>query len=212
MTRWRQFIILPVLLLMAACAGRFEADVSRFHRLQQPGGETIKIEPVVEDKEGSLEFRAYSDMVAQELRRLGYQVVGSEAESDLIARVDYGVGGGNTIVRSSGGYTGFGYYHRYPWYYPWAPYGYYSPFNTYDRDVRSYVVYPRWLVLQIVRADLDQDDPKWMVFEGRAESRGENKRLNEVMPLLVQALFTEFPGRSGETTEVEIKLDSARNY
>lgn len=211
MRRWRHFILFPILLLVTACAGRFEADVSRFHRLAQPGGETIKITALDETKAGSLEFRAYSDMVAQELRRLGYRVVGPEAESELTACVDYGVGSGNTIVRSYGGYSGFGYY-RHPWYYPWGPYGYYPPYYGYDREVRSYVEYPRWLVLQIVRADLSREDPEWMLFDGRVESRGKNERLNEVMPLLVQALFAEFPGPSGETTEVTIKLDESRSY
>lgn len=95
----RILILTPVLLLMAACASKFQADVSRFHRLEQPSGQTIRIEPLDERKMGSLEFQTYASMIAPELDRLGYDVVGPNEDSQLIAKVDYEVADGNTVVR-----------------------------------------------------------------------------------------------------------------
>ena len=197
----RLLILAPVLLLLAGCASTFEAQVTRFHKLERPSGQTIKIVPQDDRKLGSLEFQTYASMIAPELEKLGYKVVGPTASSDLDARIDYAVADGNTVVRS---FPTLEPTWNYGYYYPWGPwYG----FHSHDRDVRSYIVYPRRLDLQIVRADLKPTDPNWMVYEGHAVSRGLSDRLADVMPLLIQALFTNFPGESGATNEVDIKLN-----
>lgn len=204
MRSMRILVITPVLLLLAACASKFEADVSRFHRLEQPSGQTIRIEPLDERKTGSLEFQTYASMIAPELDRLGYNVVGPNEDAQLIAKVDYEVADGNTVVRSyPDHYPGYYGYYR-PWYSPWYGYG---PYGYGGSDVRSYIVYPRRLALQIVRADLEPTDPNYMLYEGHANSQGTNDRLPEVMPLLIQALFSNFPGDSGATDEVSIPLE-----
>jgi hypothetical protein len=199
----RLLILAPVLLLLlAGCASTFRADVTRFHKLERPSGQTIKIMPQDDRKLGSLEFQTYASMIAPELEKLGYKVVAPSADSDLIARVDYAVSDGNTVVRSYPSmYPTWYYDYYYPWASPW--YG----FHARDRDIRSYIVYPRRLDLQIVRADLKPTDPNWMVYEGHVVSQGRSDNLPDVMPLLIQALFTNFPGESGATNEVDIKLD-----
>ena len=45
------------------------------------------------------------------------------------------------------------------------------------------------------------------VFEGRAESVSRSNRLQTIVPNLVEALFTDFPGNSGETLRITIKED-----
>jgi len=201
----RILVLMPVLLLMAACASKFQADVSRFHRLEKPSGQTIRIEPLDERKMGSLEFQTYASMIAPELDRLGFNVVGPNEDSQLIAKIDYEVADGNTVVRSYPDYFP-GYYGFYrPWYSPWYDYGPYG-YGYRGTDVRSYIVYPRRLDLQIVRGDLKPMDPNYMLYEGHATSQGTNNRLPEVMPLLIQALFSDFPGDSGSTDEVSIPL------
>jgi len=197
----RFVLVAPLFLLLAACASNFQAEVSRFHRLQQPQGQTIKIVPQDEKKVGSLEFATYASMIAPELTKLGYRVVGPNDKAQLIARVDYAVSDGNTVIRSYPDYAGF----YDPFYWPgyrWRGFG-----PAYMQDIHSYIVYPRRLDLQIVRGDVKPSDPDWMVYEGHAMSQGTNNRLQEVMPLLIQALFTNFPGQSGQTNKVTIKLN-----
>jgi ribosomal protein L35AE/L33A len=40
------------------------------------------------------------------------------------------------------------------------------------------------------------------LFEGRAETTASNNNLTSLMPNLVRAMFTEFPGTSGQTVRV----------
>ena len=201
MRSMRLLILAPVLLFLAGCASTFEAQVTRFHKLERPAGQTIKIVPQDDRKVGSLEFQTYASMIAPELEKLGYKVVAPTAASDLVARIDYGVADGNTVVRSDPTHIGWGYGYYRPWYGPWYDFG------VYDRRIDSYIVFPRHLDLQIVRGDLKPTDPNWMVYEGHVTSRGRSDKLPDVMPLLIQALFTNFPGESGATNEVDIKLN-----
>jgi hypothetical protein len=45
------------------------------------------------------------------------------------------------------------------------------------------------------------------LFEGTVESSGRSKNLAKLMPHMVQALFTNFPGVSGTTDKIVIELD-----
>ena len=43
------------------------------------------------------------------------------------------------------------------------------------------------------------------VFEGRVVSIGGSKDLPKVMPLMIDAIFSDFPGENGSTVRVIIK-------
>ena len=43
------------------------------------------------------------------------------------------------------------------------------------------------------------------LFEGRAESVSRSNRLQTIVPNLVDAIFTDFPGNSGETLRITIR-------
>jgi hypothetical protein len=45
------------------------------------------------------------------------------------------------------------------------------------------------------------------LFEGKAEAVSRSNRLPNLVPNLVDALFTDFPGGSGETVRITIKDD-----
>jgi hypothetical protein len=47
------------------------------------------------------------------------------------------------------------------------------------------------------------------LFDGRAQARSETNRLDILVPDLVQALFTGFPGQSGETVKITIPAKGA---
>lgn len=191
--------------LLAACASKIESDVARFHRMDQavPEG-TFTVVPKDEAKVGSLEFEQYASLVRGELVKLGWTPVNAANASDYVVEVDYSISDGVQVIRSRptayyGYYGGFGH--------PFLHSHFFYPYGYGDYDSYSYTVYTRKLNVDIFRST-----PKGreMVFEGRAESVGRDNRLPEIMPYLVQSMFTNFPGESGVTKRVEIKLPNKK--
>ena len=57
---------------LGACASPgFEAEVTRFHTLPAPAGETLLIEPL-DNLEAGIEFGAYANLIGERLGALGY--------------------------------------------------------------------------------------------------------------------------------------------
>ena len=65
--------------------------------------------------------------------------------------------------------------------------------------IRSYTVYKSHLDLDIVRR-VDNAS----LFEGQAKARSRTDELGALVPNLVEAMFTGFPGRSGETVKITV--------
>ena len=42
------------------------------------------------------------------------------------------------------------------------------------------------------------------LFEGKAQARSTNDNLGTLVPNLIEAMFTGFPGRSGETVKITV--------
>lgn len=198
-----------LLMAVAACATPFKADVSRFQsQLPAPSGQTFAV--VADDPKlsGGLEFAQYAGLVRDRLARLGYTPAGDPARADMIVRFDYGVDSGRERVRSTGvgpywdpwyGYSPYGYWGRSRFGYwggPWH-YGWYDPF--FDSGVESYTVYTSGMTLKIDRA---ADGRR--LFEGKAEAVSTSNRLQYLVPNLVEAMFTGFPGNSGETVRITV--------
>jgi hypothetical protein len=68
--------------------------------------------------------------------------------------------------------------------------------------VRSYTVYTSAIDVKIDRAADGQ-----RLFEGKAEAVSRSNRLPALVPNLVDAIFTDFPGSSGETVRITIRED-----
>lgn len=177
-------LALPVALALSGCATNFDANVSRFsHELPAPAGQTFAV--VAEDprNSGGLEFGQYASLVADQLRKAGY-VQGDAATSDLVVEFDYGVDKGRDKVSVNGPYDPFW---GMGWYDPW--------FN--DVDVTT--VYTSGIELKIKRRS---DGSR--LFEGKAEAVSPSNRLPYLVPNLIDALFTGFPGHSGETVHISV--------
>ena len=101
---------------------------------------------------------------------------------------------------SWGSYYGRPYYSRwggYPFYYGWNdPFWYRSPYST---QIREYTVYESFLDMDLVRRS--DNAP---LFQGHAKARSRTDELNELVPSLVTAMFTGFPGKSGETVKITV--------
>lgn len=209
--RTAKLVVIPLLLAgLAACATPFKADVSRFQsQLPAPTGQSFAV--VADDPKlaGGLEFALYADVVEQEMVRLGYTESTPET-ADLLVRFDYGVDNGRERIRS----TGIGRYDPFfsPWYGYHRPfyrnhlgygrawgYGFYDPFFDRGQEITSYTVYTSGIDLKIDRTANGE-----RLFEGKAEAISTSNRLQHLVPNLVEAMFTDFPGNSGETLRISI--------
>ena len=52
---------------------------------------------------------------------------------------------------------------------------------------------------------IDRASDGQRLFEGKAQAMSTSNRLQYLVPNLVEAMFTDFPGNSGETVRISIK-------
>lgn len=209
-----------VLASLAACASPFRADVSRFQtQLPAPAGQTFAV--VADDPAlaGGLEFSQYADFVEAQMERLGYVQASAPENATMLVRFDYGVDTGRERITTR---PGFGYGYRDPFYSPWHSYrpvyyrgrdggtrvtylpyrpwgyGYHDPFFG-GPEVESYTVFTSGIELKI-----DNQATGQRLFEGKAQALSTSNRLPYLVPNLVEAMFTDFPGNSGETVRISI--------
>ncbi len=207
------------LLTLGACATPFQANVQRFQQMPPAQGQTFTVTAPNPDMANGLEFRHYADLVSQKMTALGYRPAAGTA-ADLTVKIDYGVDKGRErVVRDSfydydpfWGPWGRSYYGR-PWGYGsyWGPYGYYGrpymmgwndPFlygSGWGPSVRAYTVYQSQFGMQIERTG-----SKERLFEGSAEALSRDNDLTHLVPNLIDAMFTGFPGNSGEKVRIAV--------
>jgi hypothetical protein len=206
-------IAAPAALLgLSACATGLPTQVSRFQAMPAPAGQSFVIRADDRDKNGGLEFGQYADLVRARLTALGYREASSQADASFIVSLDYGVDQGRERVVATPdpfgdpwGYRGFGrrpYYgsfgggfgrYRSPFFWGW-----HDPFGG-GYDIDSYTLYTSFLEMDIRRAGDGQS-----LFEGRAQARSRTNELPRLVPNLVEAMFTGFPGNSGETLRITV--------
>lgn len=200
---------------LSACTNTFKADVARFQQLPPAQGQSFAIMPGEQRFAGSLEFAHYGDLVAKRLTDLGYVRAADPSAAQLIVSLDYGVDKGTQRIRSTGlgggFYGGFGSPFFYPGYYRgWGggwrgryALGWYDPFMWGPgwgggADIESYTVYQSKLSMRIDRAGGER------LFEGTARAQSLSSKLTYLVPNLIDALFTGFPGKNGEEIRVTV--------
>lgn len=191
------------LLALSACATGFPTQVARFQAMPAPEGQSFVIQAADPRDRGGLEFSQYAELVRRHLIVQGYREAASPQSATLVVSLGYGVDNGQTKIVSypSAGFgSGFGYGPYYSRYGAYGPYyhGWHDPFWGYP-DIRSYTVYTSYLDLDIRRAADGQS-----VFEGKAKARSQSDALPMLVPNLVEAIFTGFPGHSGEVVKITV--------
>ena len=199
---------------LSACADTLNTTVSRYQAMPAPQGQTFTVVPGGGmARNGGLEFQRYAAVVAQQLAARGYQPAAPGAPANMVVQLGYGVdhgqvryiedpispgwgadpfwgwGGGFGRLR----YSRFG-FHRSPFYYGWD-----DPFYYGGGGIDSYVEYHGQVDLHIRAAGTNQP-----LFDGRVQARSDTNRLDVLVPDLVEALFTGFPGRSGEVIKITV--------
>jgi len=218
------------LLALGGCATGLPTQVSRFQAMPAPSGESFVIQSADPDDRGGLEFSRYADLVRRHLIEQGYSEADSPQAASLIVSLAYGVDDGRQqlVTRPGFGYSRFGYsrfgyggfgyggfgYRPYwsrfggygglrsPFYYGWNdPFWY----RGYGDEVDVYTVYTSYLDMDIKRSGDGQ-----AVFEGTARARSRTDDLGMLVPNLVEAMFTGFPGNSGETVKITVAPERRR--
>lgn len=214
---------------VSGCAQTLPTKVTRFQAMPVAQGQTFFVVPGAGAAQGGgLEFQQYAGLVAQQMAARGYRAAPSPQAADFIVQLGYGVDEGTQRVvedpfyrshaydpfyrgfyGSRFGYDPFwGVYRGRPYYSRYGYYGYRQPFfYGWDDpfwygsggDIRSYVEYKS-------RLDLDIRDRRTnqALFEGEAQARSQTDELGTLVPNLVEAMFTGFPGRSGETVKITV--------
>ncbi len=224
----RNVAALALLLGLAACATPFEARVNRFQQLPAPSGQSFAIQPHDPKKAGGLEFATYANLVRQHLVASGFQEAVGPGNASLVVDLDYNVTQPRERVESTIGYGGFGGFGYGGFGYGGFGYGGYGRgrfgyggygggFGGYGGyggfgyggfgypQVYSETIFNSYVALRISRAADNQ-----AVFEGRAETVTRTNDLTRLVPPLVDALFTGFPGNSGETIRVRLPADPTK--
>ena len=208
----KSFLAVAAVLVLSSCATPFSAKVSRFQALPGPAaGQTFVVQASNPQLQGGLEFGQYARLVSARLVEQGYQPATNPGQAQLIVKMHYDVDRGRERVRSSGlGYGGFGGFggfggRGFGGYGGFGRgnfiYGFNDPFlfGGGFNDVYSYTVFTSELDLQIERTDNGQ-----RVFEGTARAQSDTDDLPKIVHNLVEAMFTGFPGNSGETVKITI--------
>ena len=212
-----KFAAPAALLGLAACATPFQANVQRFQQLPPAQGESFTVVAQDPANAGGIEFGQYANIVASEMVRQGYRQAANPAAADLVVSFGYDVDTGRERVVSDispfgspFGYGRFGLYD--PFYGPrfigrrglygrGFVYGFNDPFifGGGFGGVRSYTIFTGEIDMKIERAGTGE-----RLFEGRAQSMSRSDDLTYLVPNLVEAIFTGFPGNSGETVRISV--------
>jgi len=191
---------------LAACASPkyVVSDVTRFHTLPSaPSGQTFVIATVNPDQGQSLAYHQYADLLTSKLVGMGLKPFGGPTEgADYVVTLEYSVRGPTPDIQShesnwSFG-AGFGGRHMGGWG-SWGG----GPYDNYT-DTKQ--LFMRQVEIDIYRGNTFGLPKRERVFEGRALSAGQNGQIEPVMPYILDALFKDFPGRSGETQRVSIQV------
>jgi hypothetical protein len=217
---------------LTGCATGLPAKVTRFQAMPAPQGQSFYVVPGQGLAQGGgLEFSRYATLVAQQLQAQGYSPAASPNQATMIVQLGYNVDSGTErrvldrygpasydpfgrgyyrpyglygsrfdprfgIYYGRPYYSRFGYYSSYrsPFYYGWD-----DPFWFGGPTVREYTEYKSEVDLDIRRRADNQQ-----LFDGRAQARSTTDNTQVLVPNLIQAMFTGFPGRNGETIRITV--------
>jgi len=205
-SRYPLYLISLLAVLLTACAsgpGMVRTEVTSFNEWPASIERTYVFASPV-GMADSLEQRAYENVVAEELAAQGFSRVQDAAAARLAVTVRARLSEQQRQVVEP---IFFDPFWRGRWDTMWYPPGLYGGYGGY----REYpvTVFQRALTLEI--ADRRATGPAGTgrrIYEGTVLSTGSSNSLAAVVPYLVRALFSDFPGRSGQTRVVEVPIDA----
>ena len=147
-------------------------------------------------------------LVRQQLNKFQYREATSDETSEVAIALSYGIDSGKERLASVPifGQTGVSSSTTYGTLNTYGNYGTYSGITTYTptygvvgSSTVSRTEYSRGLWLYIVDAKSVGTKNLNVLYEASVKSSGSSAQLSRVMPAMIEALFKEFPGKSGGT-------------
>lgn len=187
--------------MLGGCAGAtiLTTDVTRFHQLPPQGG-TVAIVAPDPRKSGTAEFNNLASQAASRLAQAGFRPA-TGAPPDYIAQLDYYqqpvVGGVDDGPRMSIGIGGSNIGHH-----SGVGVGVGTSFELgggRDQDA-----------MRTVTLTIERRDTGARIFEGRAQSTGPTSDFPGAIPIMIDAIFSDFPGENGKTITVPARVNTSR--
>lgn len=204
-----------IALLVSGCAS-IQIEASVFHDLS-PTAQSLKYAVVpVPDQEASLEHKSFLDLVRTELNNRGY-IETPKAEADVYVFLFYGITTGSERVSSYPihGRTGTQYTYIPA---PLPPLGRLPAYSsgttisipTYGvvgTATSSETIFESYLLLHMVdRAESLKEGKVKRRYEAKVLSIGSSSQVAVTVPAMINALFQDFPGKSGSTRRVDLPM------
>jgi len=210
-------IILEIIIFSNGCGTLppiVRSHVTSFHNISGPiENNTFKVLPYEKSMEGSLQFQNYAKTISSFLERSGFRLAEESHEADYTVFVSFGISSGKTITESTPifGQTGGGTTSHSGSVYNAAGSTFYSgtsytmpTYGVVGSSTSTRTQYTRNLALDIVNTSSLKSAKPQKIYEGRVKSTGKCGDVNIVMSEMIQSLFTQFPGKSGQSVTIDI--------
>lgn len=204
--------------LLAGCASsHIESKVTVFHQMPAALEEkTYAVLPWRKDQIASLEFDAYALQVASILSLKGLNMIANGMPANYGVFLDFGIDDGRMETTSYSvpqwGVTGYGNATTTGTINRVGDTAYINTKTTakskygvtgYNQVTNNSQIYRRFVNIDIVEINAVGGVAK-KIYQGRLKSEGSCGTLPTIMPTLLQALLSEFPGTSGSARTVNI--------
>lgn len=210
--RVRRCAAIATVAVLGGCAigpRMIQTEVTTFHEWPTlPADRTYTFARTLEYK-NSLELKSYEDIVRDELAAQGFKPVTDADQANLVVTLRPSVTTVSVALRDQwpaidpfwGPYGGY-YGRRFGGFGPGFG-GFYGPYV----GVEDFGTYRQDIFRKRLELDIDARTPVGKrYYEGRVENTAYNASLAQVMPVLVHALFTDFPGNNGQTRRVDVPV------
>lgn len=214
MKNWMKYVCIAIALgVLGGCGSFIRSNVTAFHEWPEKLPRTSYVFERSALQDANLEYRSYENLVRAQLNQLGLVEAGPKDAPYLKVKFNTDVQSRDVhevypVVTHPFGSPWMGH----PFYGPgWGMpmYGpafmgpiYYGPPVVQQQEMR-YTLHKRELKLTISRFEDGRS-----LFQSHVVSEGQNASLPQVMPYLVRSMFHAFPGPSGVTRQVELKIES----
>lgn len=206
--------VLLSLAMMGCASPRVVSTVTVFHALDEKNLPSFAMFAKKEQR-GSLEFKAYEKRVIDSIVAKGMKEK-TIFDADAIVFIDYAIDDGKEQISSLPvfGPTGGGVSTTTGSLTGQRPAAFnattYTPpsFGVVGVSTSSDTVFTRRLAVEMIdRKILEKEDRYHKIYEASVVSRGSSDSLPKIIPYMIKALFSEFPGNNGAEKTVEIPMD-----
>ncbi|HEX2530293.1 MAG TPA: DUF4136 domain-containing protein [Burkholderiaceae bacterium] len=202
-------LVMAGTLLVGCASPKIRSEVTVFQDWPTDLREQSFVFERTRNQANNLEYRNYENLVRNELHRLGFTDATSQDTAKLKVSMNYGISTRDVRVIEPvivdplwygapmygprwGGYYG-------PYWPYYDPFWYGPPITEYRES--NYELFKRQLHVAISRAADGKN-----IYDVTVVSEGRNGSLAAVMPYMVHSAFLDFPGKSGTTRRVELKM------